>query len=204
MHGHARLQDHRSGVHALVDEVHGGAGDLDAVLERLALGGEPWKRRQERGVDVQDPSGIGTDEPGRQDPHEAREAHEADPSRLELADEGEVVGLATGKVLRIDETGGDAGRARSVERLRPLAIADHGDDPRGKAGPRARLEDGLEVRPTARGEDAETERRRPGRHAVSSTPRSPATISPRRRTVSPASRRTPVACSTSLGGRTIT
>src|SRR5437879_9629387 len=29
MHGHSRLQDDRPGVHALVDEVHGGAGDSD-------------------------------------------------------------------------------------------------------------------------------------------------------------------------------
>ena len=119
--------------------MHGGAGELDAVLERLALGGEPGKRRQQRGVDVQNPSGVRADEAGRQDPHEAGEAHEAGPSRLELAHEGEVVGFTVGKVLRVDEARLDAGRARAVECLRPLAIADHDDDPRGEAGPRARL-----------------------------------------------------------------
>ena len=36
--GHGGLQDDRPGVHALVDEVDGCAGDLDAVLEGLALG----------------------------------------------------------------------------------------------------------------------------------------------------------------------
>src|SRR3989441_4434489 len=36
--------------------------ELDAVLERLALGGEPGKRRQQRGVDVQNPSGVRADE----------------------------------------------------------------------------------------------------------------------------------------------
>ena len=93
---------------------------------------------------------------------------------------------------------------RVLERRRPLPVGHDDHHAGGKAGTRARVENGLEVRTAARGEDAEAERRRPGRHATTSTPRSPATTSPSRRTLSPVSRRTSVARSASLGGRTIT
>ena len=40
-HRHRRLHDDRSGVELAGDEVHGGAGDLDAVLERLTRASTP-------------------------------------------------------------------------------------------------------------------------------------------------------------------
>ena len=49
------LQDDRPGVDALVDEVDGDPGDLDAVLERLPDRVEARERRQQRRVDVDDP-----------------------------------------------------------------------------------------------------------------------------------------------------
>ena len=61
-HGNRRLQHDRPRVHALVDEVDGRPRHLDAVLERLALGVEPGKRRQQRRMDVQDPAPVAPDE----------------------------------------------------------------------------------------------------------------------------------------------
>ena len=52
-HRHRRLQHDGTGVDALVDEVHGGARHLHAVLERLALGVQARERRQQRGMDVE-------------------------------------------------------------------------------------------------------------------------------------------------------
>ena len=43
--GHGCLQHDRARVELGVDEVDGGAGDLDAVVERLALRVEAGKRR---------------------------------------------------------------------------------------------------------------------------------------------------------------
>ena len=42
----------RTIVEAGVDEVHRGAGDLDAVQQRLPLGVQPGERRQQRRVDI--------------------------------------------------------------------------------------------------------------------------------------------------------
>src|SRR5213594_1670843 len=158
---------------------------------------EPGERGRWGGVEVLDASGVRAYEAGRQDPHEAREAHETDPVLVEQTPERLVVRGSVAEVLRVQPDRGHAVLPRVLERRRPLPVGHDDHDARGKAGTRARLENGLEVRTAARGEDAEAERRRPGRHATTSTPRSPATPSP-------ASRRTPVARSASLGGRTIT
>ena len=53
----SRLEDDRPGVDPLVDEVHGHAGHLDPVVDRLLDRPEPGERRQQRGVDVDDASG---------------------------------------------------------------------------------------------------------------------------------------------------
>ena len=53
-HRDGRLRDDRPGVRAGVDEVHGAAGDADAVLEGLRLRVHAGEGGQERGVDVDD------------------------------------------------------------------------------------------------------------------------------------------------------
>ena len=53
-HRHRRLQDDRTVVELACHEVHGRAGDADAVLERLPLRVEAGKRRQQRRMDVED------------------------------------------------------------------------------------------------------------------------------------------------------
>jgi hypothetical protein len=49
--------------------VDGRPGDLDAVLDGLALGVEARERRQQRRMDVQDPTGEAPDELDREHPH---------------------------------------------------------------------------------------------------------------------------------------
>src|SRR5207247_8332088 len=53
---HGLLQDDRSGVDTLVGEMDGAAADLHACLDRLALRFPAGERRQERGMDVEDPA----------------------------------------------------------------------------------------------------------------------------------------------------
>ena len=65
----------------LVHEVHGRAGDLGAVVERLPLGVQAREGRQERGVDVEAPPGEGPHVDRREDPHEARRGTSGRPAR---------------------------------------------------------------------------------------------------------------------------
>ena len=48
------LEDDRAGVDAAVDEVHGDAEHLDAVVERLLHRAQPGERRQQRRMHVDD------------------------------------------------------------------------------------------------------------------------------------------------------
>jgi len=114
-HRHRRLQHDRPAVHTLVREVHGGAGDLHAVLEGLALGVQAGKRGQERGMDVEASAGEGPDVDRGQDPHVAGLAHEPDLPGLELAHERQVEGLAIGEVLGVHPERLHAGRPRALE-----------------------------------------------------------------------------------------
>ena len=53
-HGHRGLQHDGAAVELGGHQVHGRAGDLHAVLERLPLRVDAGKRRQQRGMDVED------------------------------------------------------------------------------------------------------------------------------------------------------
>ena len=59
---HGPLQDHRAGVHAVVDEVHRDPEHLDPVLQRLLDRVQPRKRRQQRRVDVDHTPGKAPEE----------------------------------------------------------------------------------------------------------------------------------------------
>ena len=75
---HGSLENDGAGVELGVDEVDGRAGHFHAVLESLALGVEPGKRRQQRGVDIENPVGKGLDEVGAEKSHEPCQADEID------------------------------------------------------------------------------------------------------------------------------
>src|SRR4051812_40799753 len=53
--GHDGLGDDGAAVDALIDEMDGAAGDFNAVIKGLSPGLEAGKRREERGMDVDDP-----------------------------------------------------------------------------------------------------------------------------------------------------
>src|SRR5680860_394937 len=65
------LQDHRSRIDTVVDEVHGGPGDCcsrrQGVPHRMGAG----EAREQRGMQIDEASLVGVDELRRQDPHEA-------------------------------------------------------------------------------------------------------------------------------------
>ena len=73
------LHEDRAGVDALVDEVHRDPGDPHPVGERLPDRVEPRERRQEGGVDVDDPVSEAADELVGEQQHVAGEDDAAGP-----------------------------------------------------------------------------------------------------------------------------
>ena len=53
-HGNDGLHDDGTGVEIFVHKMHGTPGEFHAILECLALRFEPRKRRQQRGMNIQD------------------------------------------------------------------------------------------------------------------------------------------------------
>jgi hypothetical protein len=136
---HGRLQHDRAAVHPLVHEVHGGACDLDAVVERLPLGVQAGERREQRGMDVERPPGEGPHVDRREDPHEAGVAHQHHPPRGQLLHQLGVERLPVGEVLGIEPERLDAGGPRPLQRRRALTVGDHHRDVRRVVRPRARV-----------------------------------------------------------------
>ena len=75
-HRHGALHDDGARVEFLGDQVHGHAAHLAPCVERLALGVEAGKRRQQRRVDVQDRVGERVEQRLARPPHEAGQAHQ--------------------------------------------------------------------------------------------------------------------------------
>src|SRR3989442_5957460 len=74
--GDSGLQNDRAGVEIFVDEMHGAAGEFDAVFEGLALRFEAGEGREQRRVNIQDAVWIFGDEKGREQAHVSCQADE--------------------------------------------------------------------------------------------------------------------------------
>ena len=88
------LDDDRSRIEIRGDEVDGNAADLYPVLDGLRLSIDTGKRRQQRGVNVENRVGEGVDQRQPDDSHEAGEADEAYVARLQLPHERSLVVVA--------------------------------------------------------------------------------------------------------------
>jgi hypothetical protein len=141
------LQDDRSAVHALVDEVDRHAGHLHAVLKRLIDRAEARKRGQQRRVDVHDPSAEAAYEAGRQELHEAREHHELHVARLQPGRERLVTASAIRLVREREHRRLDARRLRALEAARLRAAGGDSRDLDVRA--LEIIDQRLEVRPLA-------------------------------------------------------
>src|SRR4051794_11970275 len=146
------LEDDRPGVHAVVDEVDGDAEHLHAVGQRLLHRAEARERRQQRRVDVDHPLRKRGEEARREQRHVAGEHDELHALGAQPAGDRRVAGRAAGVLGQREDGGGDAGGAATLQRGGIPLVRAHGAPP-GLAAVDA-LEDGLEVRPGAGGEDA--------------------------------------------------
>ena len=160
--GHRPLRDDRPPVVLLVDEVHRGAADPHAggddrlvhVVPEHAL---PAERRQQGGMDVDDPPAECRHDVGGHETHVAREHDEVD---LVLAQQREQPGGAPGLVER---HGGDAVVVRPLQGTGGRVVAGHEHDvARPLVAERGKV---AEQRPQV-GAAARGQRRDPHRHAA--------------------------------------
>src|SRR2546425_10203600 len=159
LHRYRSLQDDRARVYPLVDEVDRRAGDRDSVDERLPLSVQSGERRQQRGVDVHQPSLPDADEHRSQEAHETGQADEADVVALERLRQHGLIGGPGAVVLRVQEERGHTGRRRALEGAGILTVGSDDDDARRIAEPGAGLQQRLEIRAATGGEDADAEDR---------------------------------------------
>ena len=148
------LEHDRPGVHARVDEVHRHTEDLHPVLEGLLDRAHAREGRQQRGMDVEDPVGEARHEAGVEDRHVAGEHHELDPLLGQPVAHGGVARGARPELRAQEDPRRHARGPGALERARRGLIAGHGDD-LDLAAVDA-VEQRLEVRALARGEDADS------------------------------------------------
>ena len=141
------LLQHGPGVDARVDEVDGHAGDLGAGGERVLDRARAGKRRQQRGMDVDDPLREAVEERVREQVHVAGADDQADAVGLEPGGHRGVALLAA--PAQLEDRGRDPGRLGALERA-------HAGPVRRDGGDRQPLVDQrLQVRPLAGDEDAD-------------------------------------------------
>ena len=135
--GTARCRTIGPASSSVVDEVHGHAAHLDAVLERLTLRVEAGKRRQQRRMDVQDACGKASSIGAPKQAHEPGEADEADVARAQLAHERAIVVVA-GRPASMTQMHSVSipGVAGPLEPGGILHVRDDDGDRRARAGPR--------------------------------------------------------------------
>ena len=125
---HGPLQDHRSAVDSLVDEVHRYPEHLDAVVDRLLDGTDPGESGQERRVDVDHAIWELPQELGAQQLHVAREHDQLGAARGQPLRYRSIAILARLIVLARKALGRDSGRPRPTERGRLSLVGRHGHD----------------------------------------------------------------------------
>ena len=155
----ARLQDDRAGVDALVDEVDGHPEDLHAVVDRLLDRAHAREGGQQRRVDVDDPVGEAGHEAGVEERHVAGEHDQLDAALDEPVGHRGVARRAIPE-LRARE---DRASPRPPPRARSSARAPGWSEATATIStsrPWTRVEQRLEVRALARGEDADPHRLR--------------------------------------------
>ena len=160
MHRHAGLHDDRAGVELAGDEVHGRAGDLHAVPERLLLRIDAGKRRQQRRVDVEHRVRKRVEQPRADQAHEAGEADERRRARSSSS-----CASRASKSSRLanwrwsDDQRLDAGVAGEVEPAGLGAVRDDDGDARVEVAARDRGDQRLKIAAAAGDQHAKTAHR---------------------------------------------
>src|SRR5436190_7980498 len=159
------LQDDRPRVDAFVHEVNRDAGDLHAMLERLADCIETRERRQECRVDVDDPVPEPLDELSAQELHVSREHDQVDVTLGQPVPDRGVASLTVEVLGTRENRRLDPGVPGALERLRvgPVRNDRRDFDPVAVVEP---VEDRLQVRPGPGDQDGDAGPAHPARGAA--------------------------------------
>ncbi|MNN34263.1 hypothetical protein D3C81_1480630 [compost metagenome] len=114
-HVKCRLDHDRTMVEFRGNEVHGGAMQLDAGVQRLLVGVQPGEARQQRRVDIQQPARIAVDKTRRQDAHEAGQHHQVGRMGIDGLGHRGVKRGAVGELAMVDHAGGNALLLRELQ-----------------------------------------------------------------------------------------
>ena len=146
-HGHALLNEDGTGVRSRVDEVHRDARDLAAVIERLSPAMDTGKRRQQRGMDVEDAVRKRGEQLRLDDTHEAREHDRVDAGVFKHLDAAVFRGTFQLGLPRraVEILAGDVVLTRTIEDLRVGEVREHELDLRIERAGGDRVDDGLHV-----------------------------------------------------------
>ena len=172
LHGHGLLQDHRSVVDLLVDQVHGAAGDLHAPLQGLAYGVRAGERRQQGWMHVDDLVRERPDDLGSEDAHEPRQQDHVGLGGPEPLHDGVVELRAGPERPRVEVHRLDPAPAGPVQGSRRRHVGQDQLDPRPDHGV---VEQRLQVRTRSR-----SQHRRPRLHSRGRYGRRAASVNPAR------------------------
>ena len=159
---HGGLQDDRTVVQLGGHEMHGGARDSHAMVERLPLRVESGECRQEGGVDVQNAVREGLDQRGTHQAHETGQADQIDASGAEQIDQRAVVGVAVRIVARVEVDRLDARVTCAAEARGVVAVGDHHGNRRVEPAVTNGVDDRLHVRAAAGDQDGQPRKKGSG------------------------------------------
>src|SRR5690606_41000053 len=95
-------------VDSMVDEMHRATGDFNPIFEGLFLRVDPRKGRQQRGVNVDDPSAKSVKKARRENTHETGKGNPFHPRVLQRSGEGHIKVGARPEALVIKSQSGNA------------------------------------------------------------------------------------------------
>ena len=181
---HLCLHNGGAAIQLCGDEVHGGARLRVSGIQGTLVGVQPRVLGQQGGVNVQQAAKKGFSKYRREDAHEAGEDDQVGLPRGKAFHQRGVESLAAGVVAVLD-AGGWQARIPGTFQPRGIGpVAEHQADLGVQATVCTGIHEGLQVG-AAPGYQYGNAAALPVRHARSSTPRSPATISPRRQACRP-------------------
>ena len=168
VHRHGGLRDQWPGFDFRHHQVHAGAMDLHPGRQCARVGVEPLEGGKERRMDVDHPAVPLPHEPGREQPHESRQAHDLDAMTLEARLQCALERLAVLAVVAvIDHRRGDAGRGRTLEAGRVRQVGEHEGDLGRIVGLACCGDQGRHVRPAPGNQHGGPLSRHPTHHARS-------------------------------------
>lgn len=149
--GDRLLQHDGAMVYLFIDEVHGHAGDLHAIRQRISDRMSSRERGEQGWMHIQHSAGIGKDKRWGDDPHEPRQHHDLDSVRYQQFEHHIVEPFPGHGCAGVDHHRLDISCTRALKGAGLGGIRHHQHDPRPDHWV---IEQSLEIRSPTRGKDS--------------------------------------------------